>query len=87
MAVIGSEKSIPIKLPDSASLPAECATLGREVAGLKQFQSDVQYDKQVQAALEITNRMQSGNAAYTFSLHISLLHSQAKLESYELPFC
>ncbi len=40
-------------------------TLGREVAGLKQFQSDVQYEKQVQAALEITNRMQSGHAAYT----------------------
>jgi ferric-dicitrate binding protein FerR (iron transport regulator) len=39
--------------------------LEREVIGLKQFQSDVQYDKQVQAALEITSRMQSGHAAYT----------------------
>jgi hypothetical protein len=40
-------------------------TLGKEVEELKQFQSDVQHDKQVQTALEIMNRMQSGHAAYT----------------------
>jgi hypothetical protein len=49
----------------SDDISRQINTLGREVEGLKQFQSDVQYDKQVQAALEITNRMQSGHAAYT----------------------
>jgi hypothetical protein len=49
----------------SHEVSQQISTLGREVAGLKQFQSDVQYDKQVQTALEIMNRMQVGHAAYT----------------------
>jgi hypothetical protein len=36
-----------------------------EVTELRRFQSTVEYDKQVQTALEVMNRMQAGHASYT----------------------